>query len=149
MRNLAPFLIFAEIIAAGFYASKYGFLSLVGEVVVSGILGFFVLILAATIGEQSLKNGGVFGRFGGLNLNGGFSGFFGANGLNLGAIFSGFGLVLGGFLLILPGLLTDFLGGSLAVFCLIWQFFAKISRHPRRTSSPQNDDIIDVEVIEK
>lgn len=111
------------------FAQKFGFLSLVGEILLSGAIGVFLLL-----GTFSGGNEGVIEFFRGLKTPQEF-------------IASNLTRAMGALLLILPGLLSDFVGlllivGIFDVFLI--RFLGKFF-----SAKKNQEEIIDVEVIEE
>ncbi|AII14787.1 hypothetical membrane protein [Campylobacter iguaniorum] len=129
--SLLPYLVI-ELICVAFYIANYGILNFFGEVFLSGILGVILL------------------------FNYGFSNFYGSmNQLNLKNIFGSMGIAFGGMLLIVPGILSDFV----AIFVLLVSFTLKLVAYLQgsnaadhseftNTKSSCDSEIIDVEIID-
>lgn len=133
MRGVGIFLIyfFVELGLFILFAQHFGFLSLVGEILLSGALGVFLLM-----NTLSGSNEGVIDFFRGLKTPQEF-------------IVSNLSTALGALLLILPGLLSD----SVGVLLYLGVFDGFLIGCLRRffTSKKVNDggEVIDVEVIEE
>lgn len=126
---------FAELGLFVLFAQKFGFWTLVGEILLTGVFGFFLLtsVLARS-------NEGIVDFFRNVRNP---KEFFASN----------FTKVAGAFLLIFPGLLSDCIGILLsfglfdgALIVLIDRLFFKQERGSR---AEQYSEIIDVEVIEE
>ena len=125
-----------ELLAIYSFISAYGFLAFLVEVVASGALGLYFILSA---GSPSFRDGGVFGALGGKNL------------------FETLGLGLCGFLLMMPGILTDVLGVIALIAALLFGrkienaqnfTYQSAARNPR--DYPNGDgEIIDVEAIDE
>ncbi|OPA74435.1 FxsA family protein [Campylobacter pinnipediorum] len=127
-----PYIIIEAVFAA-IYISNYGFLSLLGEVFLSAIIGFLFIF-----------------NIGFLNLTSQI------NMIKPSDIFSSIGIGIGGFLLFLPGLVSDTFGIIAIAISLIY----KLVKKPDYTQNQDNfnyhkydrydneEEIIDVEVID-
>lgn len=123
---------FAELGLFVLFAQHFGFWTLVAEILLSGIMGVFLL--------TSIVSGDVRGVFETLRNVRSPQEIFFSRSLR----------VLGAFLLILPGLLSDSVGLllSLGIFdALVIAFMQKI--FPKPKNKEQDFEIIDVEVIEE
>lgn len=112
-----------ELIAIYFYIDSYGFFSFLAEVILSAVFGMFIVF---NIGFKNLKD-----RF---------------NALKPTDIFSSFGIGLGGFLLFLPGIISDCFGIIIACVSILVRKNSNddISREFKR----YDDEVIDVEVVD-
>ncbi|AQW85699.1 putative membrane protein [Campylobacter pinnipediorum subsp. caledonicus] len=124
-----PYII-AEVLFTVIYISNYGFLSLVGEVFLSAIIGFLFIF-----------NIGFFNLTSKINM------------IKPSDIFSSIGIGIGGFLLFLPGLISDTFGIIVITISLIYKLVKKPdykqNEHDFRYDRYDNEEeIIDVEVID-
>jgi len=125
-----------ELLAIYLFISAYGFLAFLVEVVASGALGLYFMLSA---GSPSFRGGGVFGALGGKNL------------------FETLGFGLCGFLLMMPGILTDVLGVIALIAALLFGRKIKNSQNFTYQSAARNSrdypsgdgEIIDVEAIDE
>ncbi|MGP1484678.1 MAG: FxsA family protein [Campylobacter sp.] len=126
---ILPYLI-VEFFSTSFFVSAYGFLGLFIETILTGFLG---AILISRIGFLNLFSRLMF--------------------LSSSDIFSYLGIAIGGFLLFIPGIVTDILGIIIVAICFLETFQKPKERFYSQNSSakqPKNDDeIIDVEIIEE
>ncbi len=120
------------------------FVACVAFIASSGVLAFFgEIFLSAVVGLWLVGGAGVLGSF--------FARFDGS----LGAVFSQMGLAFGGFLLFLPGILGDCVGGAVVVLSLALRLFGRgggqNSQNSRnsREQTPPREDVIDVEIIDE
>lgn len=120
----------SEALVAFFYASHYGFASLVLECIISGVIGF---LLAFKAGFYQLYSRVVF------------------NGI--GDIFSILGYGFGGILLFIPGLISDFFGTIIVIISLFIGTNSQANMQNQHSNLNQKDhnedDIIDVEIIQE
>ena len=129
--SLLPY-IFLEIVLVVLYILEFGFLSFFVEIFLSAIIGVILL------------------------FNYGFSNLFNnINYLNIRDIFGSLSLAIGGFVLIIPGMLSDIFGVIVIGVALALKIYSKFST-PRYQNNQNkyrqtnhNDDIIDVEIIEE
>lgn len=115
------------------FANTFGFLALVCEIIISGILGFGIL---------SSQNEIMFGSLRDIAMGKDNMGSF------IGRSFFRF---ISGILLILPGILSDFFG--IVFFIVSLLFKASGKREYKQTNATESsdfsdDDVIDVEVVE-
>lgn len=117
------------------FADEFGFLALLGEIIISGILGFGIL---------ASQHEAMFGSLRDMAMGRGSMGGF---------ITRSFFRFIGGLLLIIPGILSDIFG---IVFFIISLLFKASGTYSNQTYSNKNaesrhfdDDVIDVEVIEE
>ena len=129
--SLLPY-IFLEIVLVVLYILEFGFLSFFVEIFLSAIIG---VILLFNYGFSNLFN----------NIN-----YF-----NIRDIFGSLSLAIGGFALIIPGMLSDIFGVIVIGVALALKIYSKFST-PRYQNNQNkcrqtnhNDDIIDVEIIEE
>lgn len=130
--TLLPFIV-AEIICIIFYISNFGFLNYLGEVFLSAIIGF---ILVFSYGFLNFYN-----KFRILSLK---------------TVFGSMGLVIGGILLILPGILSDFIAVFVIAISLILKLFGYMQednfqedKFNSKVNTNDDDDMIDVEIIDE
>ncbi|MDL0088329.1 FxsA family protein [Campylobacter gastrosuis] len=119
--SILPFYLIAEIIVIYFYIDSYGFFSYFIEAILSGVLGFFLIF---KIGFENLKNSLVSS--------------------SLGSIFSSFGVGFGGFLILMPGILSDIFGLIIALASIL----IKPKDDTRNQNFRYDDEVIDVEIID-
>lgn len=120
-RSLGIFYVLFEVLAIYIFVNEYGFLNLFLEIIISGIVGFIVLF-----------------KFGFINM---------ANLSSPMQMISNFGISIGGFLLMLPGVVCDIIG----VCVIMFSAFAKKDVSTNKSFKQDNtqEDIIDVEVIDE
>lgn len=131
--SLLPY-IFLEIVMVVLYVLEFGFLSFFSEIFLSALIGVLLIF-----------------NYGFSNL------FYGINQFNIKDIFGSLGLAVGGFALIIPGMLSDIFGLMVIVVAFSLKLYAKFSNtqpnqhHSQKNQNRQNedDDIIDVEIIEE
>lgn len=129
--SLLPY-IFLEIVLVVLYVLEFGFFSLFSEIFISALLGVILI------------------------LNYGFANLFqNINYFNIKDIFGSLSLAIGGFALIIPGMLSDIFGVIVIGVALALKIYSKFST-PRYQNNQNkyhqtnhNDDIIDVEIIEE
>lgn len=119
--SFLPFYLIAEIIVIYFYIDNYGFFSYLIEVILSGVLGFFLIF---KIGIENLKTSLVSS--------------------SLSSLFSSFGVGFGGFLILMPGILSDIFGLIIALSSL----FLRPKNDIRNQNFKNDDEVIDVEIID-
>ena len=126
--SLLPY-IFLEIVLVVLYILEFGFLS------------FFVeIFLSAIIGVSLLFNYGFSNLFNNINY------------LNIRDIFGSLSLAIGGFVLIIPGMLSDIFGLVVILIALGLKLYSKFggTKYSDQTyQSKYDDEIIDVEIIEE
>ncbi|MBE6430659.1 MULTISPECIES: FxsA family protein [Campylobacter] len=129
--SLLPY-IFLEIVLVVLYVLEFGFFSLFSEIFLSALLGVILI------------------------LNYGFSNLFqNINYLNIKDIFGSLGLAIGGFAIMIPGIISDIFGIIIIVVALILKIYAKFNtlnyqnNQDRYSQANQDDDVIDVEIIEE
>lgn len=120
-RSLGFFYVLFEVLAIYIFVNEYGFLKLFLEIIISGVVGFMLLF-----------------RFGFINMT------------NLSSpmqMISNFGISIGGFLIMLPGIVCDIIG----ICIIIFSVFAKKNVNTSKSFKKDNtqEDIIDVEVIDE
>lgn len=124
---------FAELGAFVLFAQKFGFWSLVGEILLSGIVGFFLLTSALAGSNEGIVE-------------------FLRNARNPKEIIaSNLSKVFGALLLIVPGLLSDSVGVLLTLGLLDGVFVGIMDRFFPRSEGREEryGEVIDVEVIEE
>lgn len=126
--SLFPYFVI-ELVCVVLYISKYGILNFFGEVFLSGIFGFFLV------------------------LSYGFSNFYSKfENLNLKNVFGSMGLVVGGFLLMVPGILSDIFAVFIISISLILKLISYLQTPTHEeycTKEDYKDDVIDVEIIDE
>ncbi|CZE47856.1 FxsA family protein [Campylobacter geochelonis] len=137
MRNFTLPYIFFEAIFIYLFISKFGFLNFILEVILSGILGVFIIF---KLGFSNFTNQ--------IKI------------LTPSSLFGNLGSVFGALLLVLPGIFSDVAG----ILVLVVSFFINKKLKTKEneynntqdytqnfTQKPRydNDDIIDVEIIEE
>ncbi|WP_096016630.1 FxsA family protein [Campylobacter lanienae] len=125
---LLPY-IFLEIVLVVLYILEFGFLSFFIEIFLSAIIG---VILLFNYGFSNLFN----------NIN-----YF-----NIRDIFGSLSLAIGGFALIIPGMLSDIFGLVVILIALGLKLYSKFggTKYSDQTyQSKYDDEIIDVEIIEE
>lgn len=136
MRFFVFFVILFFVELGGFtaFSENFGFFTLVLEIILSGLLGVFLIFSTLSGSNESIVE------------------------LLRGArdpkevLASNFAKVFGGILLIIPGLLSDCLGILLYLGVLdsaLASFLGKSAIKTSFTHQPRQDEIIDVEVIEE
>ncbi|QKF61377.1 FxsA family protein [Campylobacter curvus] len=129
-----PYII-AELVCLYFFVHRYGFLGFVSEVIISGILGLFLMF---RVGFFEITSRMAF--------------------IKPSDIFGALGMAIGGFFLFLPGILTDFIGAIVVLLALFAKFRGgedragedfNSYRYYQSANSSENSDIIDIEVIEE
>lgn len=126
--SLLPY-IFLEIVLMVLYILEFGFLSFFIEIFLSAIIG---VILLFNYGFSNLFN----------NIN-----YF-----NIRDIFGSLSLAIGGFALIIPGMLSDIFGLVVILIALGLKLYSKFggTKYSDQTyQSKYDDEIIDVEIIEE
>lgn len=133
-RLFLPWII-VELIAIYLFIKEFGFLNLVLEIIASAVLGLFL-----------------------MSRVGFFQVFSRSSFLRVSDIFSGLGIAFGGFLLFLPGLVSDFFGIAIAIVSVIAGLKGRsaVAEEEREFYERQNSqrgdengEIIDVEIIEE
>ena len=126
--SLLPY-ICLEIVLVVLYILEFGFLSFFVEIFLSAIIGVILL------------------------FNYGFSNLFNnINYLNIRDIFGSLSLAIGGFVLIIPGMLSDIFGLVVILIALGLKLYSKFggTKYSDQTyQSKYDDEIIDVEIIEE
>ncbi|WP_033915755.1 FxsA family protein [Campylobacter sputorum] len=120
-RTLAFIYIFIEIFIIYVFIDEYGFLKFFLEVIISAVIGLMLMF-----------------KFGFINMT------------NLSSpmqMISNFGISIGGFLLMLPGLMCDIVGLCVIIFSVFAN--KKIDKNYNFKKDNTNEDIIDVEVIDE
>ena len=133
--SLVPFLVI-EILFAYVFILKYGFLNLVLEVIATAILGVFLML---RVGFFQFFSRAIF--------------------LKTSDIFGAFGMAIGGFLLFIPGLISDILGAAIAIWSILTSLrgrnktkeYDEFEFRTGRAETRRDDsgEIIDVEIIEE
>ena len=122
--SLLPY-IFLEIVMVVLYILEFGFLSFFAEVFLSAIIGVILI------------------------LNYGFSNLFNIiNYFNIKDIFGSLGIAVGGFALIIPGVISDIFGIILIIIAMFWKLKFKTTKSSQ-SRQYSDDEIIDVEIIEE
>lgn len=122
---------FAELGAFVLFSQKFGFWSLVGEILLSGVVGFFLLTGALAGSNESIIE-------------------FLRNARNPKEIIaSNLSKVFGALLLILPGLLSDSVGILLSLGLFDGVLVGMMDRFFPKEKKEPYPEVIDVEVIEE
>lgn len=135
-----------------FFLLLYAFFELFFIILAIKTLGFGIyaleVLLSGAVGMAVLFKFGVFKFMDNMRENGGF---FGYSGGIFSYLLGEFGLAFGAVALILPGILSDFIGIILIIFSIFWrennQNKAKFYSEKNRQNKDESD-IIDVEIIE-
>ena len=135
-----------------FFLLLYAFFELFFIILAIRTLGFgtyaLEVLLSGAFGMAVLFKFGVFKLIDNMRENGGF---FGYSGGIFGYLLGEFSLAFGAVALILPGILSDFIGIMLIILSIIWrennQNKAKFYSEKNRQNKDESD-IIDVEIIE-
>ena len=114
-------LVFIEIFIIYAFIYEYGFLKFLLEIIISAVIGLMLMF-----------------KFGFINM---------ANLSSPMQMISNFGISIGGFLLILPGLMCDIVGLCVIIFSVFAN--KKIDKNYNFKKDNTNEDIIDVEVIDE
>lgn len=120
-KTLAFIYIFIEIFIIYAFIYEYGFLKFLLEIIISAVIGLMLMF-----------------KFGFINM---------ANLSSPMQMISNFGISIGGFLLILPGLMCDIVGLCVIIFSVFAN--KKIDKNYNFKKDNTNEDIIDVEVIDE
>lgn len=120
-KTLAFIYIFIEIFIIYAFIDEYGFLKFLLEIIISAVIGLMFMF-----------------KFGFINM---------ANLSSPMQMISNFGISIGGFLLMLPGLMCDIVGLCVIIFSVFAN--KKIDKNYNFKKDNTNEDIIDVEVIDE
>ncbi|ASM38343.1 MAG: FxsA family protein [Campylobacter sputorum] len=120
-KTLAFIYIFIEIFIIYAFIDEYGFLKFLLEIIISAVIGLMLMF-----------------KFGFINM---------ANLSSPMQMISNFGISIGGFLLMLPGLMCDIVGLCVIIFSVFAN--KKIDKNYNFKKGNTNEDIIDVEVIDE
>lgn len=123
--SLFPYFII-EAICIVLYVAKFGFLNFIGEAFLSAFIGAWILT-----------------KFGFVSFYGRISSF------GFSDIFGSFGFAIGGFFLMIPGVLCDILGVFILVISLFAKFGVNSDVNSHQDKNTSNDDVIDVEIVEE
>ncbi len=114
-----------EILFVVAFVSSQGILALFGEIFLSGILGFWLIFSGGGITTKEFSR------------------------ITPNILKTSFGVVLGGFLVLLPGILSDIAGCLLLAVAILVRIFDKNKKQKteKREKTKFEDDIIDVEIV--
>lgn len=130
-KKIIPFYFILELIFGYFFIDEYGFFTYILEIFLTGFIGLAII------------------------FNFGFTNF--TNKIKVitpNMIFSKFGIIVGGFMIFLPGIFTDTLGIILILISLFYNFknrnmYKNTQNNTYNYTQNKDDDIIDVEVIDE
>ncbi|QCD52419.1 FxsA family protein [Campylobacter sp. RM16192] len=132
-RLFLPYIII-EMFALYLFVNKYGFFNFVLEVILTAILGSVIMFRV------------------------GFVQFFSrAMFIRVSDIFGALGIAIGGFFILIPGLVSDFLGIAILILSMFTIFknlnntknYSEFKSRSKETKNSENIDIIDVEIVEE